>query len=73
MTNENGYIIVRLHKRNENRNEKHLKNNKKHEKCSKKKGEKMFREAREQNKKLVFGLIHLLPMPGTPYYEEGNL
>ena len=32
----------------------------------------MFREAREQNKKLVFGLIHLLPMPGTPYYEEGN-
>ena len=43
MTNENGYIIVRLHKRNENRNEKHLKNNKKHEKCSKKKGEKMFR------------------------------
>lgn len=32
----------------------------------------MFKEAREQNKKLVFGLIHLLPMPGTPYYEAGN-
>lgn len=32
----------------------------------------MFKEAREQNKKLVFGLIHLLPMPGTPYYKEGD-
>lgn len=32
----------------------------------------MFREAREQNKKLIFGLIHLCPMPGTPYYKEGD-
>ena len=24
-------------------------------------------------KKLVLGLVHLLPMPGTPLYEEGNL
>ena len=24
-------------------------------------------------KKLVIGLVHLLPMPGTPLYEEGNL
>ena len=28
LTNKNGYIIVRLHKRNENKNEKHLKSNK---------------------------------------------
>lgn len=32
----------------------------------------MFQEAHEKNKKLVFGLIHLLPMPGTPYYNEGD-
>ena len=24
-------------------------------------------------KKLVIGLVHLLPMPGTPLYEDGNL
>jgi len=24
-------------------------------------------------KKVVLGLIHLLPLPGTPFYEEGNL
>lgn len=24
-------------------------------------------------KKLVIGLVHLLPMPGTPLYEEGNI
>ncbi len=33
----------------------------------------MFREAREQNKKLIFGLIHLHPMPGTPFHKEGDL
>lgn len=32
----------------------------------------MFREAREQNKKLILGLIHLRPMPGTPYYIDGD-
>lgn len=24
-------------------------------------------------KKLIFGLVHLLPMPGTPLYQEGNI
>ena len=24
-------------------------------------------------KKLVIGLVHLLPMAGTPLYEEGNI
>ncbi len=24
-------------------------------------------------RKLVIGLVHLLPMPGTPFYEEGNV
>ena len=24
-------------------------------------------------KKLVIGLVHLLPMPATPLYEEGNI
>lgn len=24
-------------------------------------------------KKLVFGLVHLLPMPGTPLYQDGNI
>ena len=24
-------------------------------------------------KKLVIGLVHLPPLPGTPLYEEGNL
>ena len=33
----------------------------------------MFREAKQQNKKLVFGLIHLRPMPGTPFYKDGDL
>lgn len=33
----------------------------------------MFREARENNQKLIFGLIHTKPFPGTPFYEEGNL
>lgn len=33
----------------------------------------MFKEAHEKNEKLIFGLIHLLPMPGTPYYKEGDL
>jgi membrane complex biogenesis BtpA family protein len=31
----------------------------------------MFKEA--SGKKLVFGLIHLKPFPGTPYYKEGDL
>lgn len=26
-----------------------------------------------QGKKLVIGLVHLLPMPGTPLYKEGNI
>ncbi len=26
-----------------------------------------------KNNKLVIGLVHLLPLPGTPFYEEGNL
>lgn len=33
----------------------------------------MFKEARDQNKKLVFGLVHLRPMPGTPFYTDGDL
>ena len=24
-------------------------------------------------KKLVYGMIHLLPLPGTPFYESGNV
>ena len=32
---------------------------------------KMFEENR--GKKLIFGLIHLLPLPGTPFFEEGLL
>lgn len=24
------------------------------------------------NKKVILGLVHLLPLPGTPFYEEGN-
>ena len=32
----------------------------------------MFKEARQQNKKLVFGLVHLRPMPGTPHYKDGD-
>jgi len=31
----------------------------------------MFKE--NLGKKLIFGLVHLLPMPGTPYYTEGNV
>ncbi|HWS29407.1 MAG TPA: BtpA/SgcQ family protein, partial [Clostridia bacterium] len=31
-----------------------------------------FKEAHEKNIKLIFGLIHLLPMPGTPYYHDGD-
>lgn len=31
----------------------------------------MFKEA--QGKKMAFGLIHLRPLPSTPYYEEGDL
>ena len=23
-------------------------------------------------KKVVIGMVHLLPLPGTPFYEEGN-
>ena len=33
----------------------------------------MFKEARQKNRKLVFGLIHLRPMPGTPHYQDGDL
>lgn len=33
----------------------------------------MFKEAHNENKKLIFGLIHLLPMPGTPFYKDGDL
>ena len=25
-----------------------------------------------KNTKLVIGLVHLLPLPGTPFHEEGN-
>jgi membrane complex biogenesis BtpA family protein len=25
------------------------------------------------NRKVVIGLVHLLPLPGTPFYEEGNV
>ena len=25
------------------------------------------------NKKVILGLVHLIPMPGTPLYEEGNI
>lgn len=32
----------------------------------------MFQEARKKNQKLIFGLIHLLPMPGTPFYRDGD-
>ncbi|MGI5888002.1 MAG: BtpA/SgcQ family protein [Oscillospiraceae bacterium] len=32
---------------------------------------KMFEE--NKGKKLIFGLVHLLPLPGTPFYEEGLL
>lgn len=32
----------------------------------------MFREAHAKNEKLIFGLIHLRPMPGTPFYKEGD-
>jgi uncharacterized protein len=32
----------------------------------------MFKEARQKNEKLIFGLIHLNPMPGTPFYAEGD-
>lgn len=32
----------------------------------------MFQQAKKENRKLIFGLIHLLPMPGTPYYKEGD-
>lgn len=32
----------------------------------------MFREAHAKNEKLIFGLIHLRPMPGTPFYGEGD-
>ena len=32
----------------------------------------MFKEARQNNQKLIFGLIHLKPMPGTPFYQEGD-
>ena len=31
----------------------------------------MFKE--NKGKKLVFGMIHLLPMPSTPFYTEGNI
>lgn len=31
----------------------------------------MFKEAKGQ--KLIFGLIHLLPLPGTPFYKDGDL
>ena len=34
--------------------------------------QKMFKEARQNNQKLIFGLIHLKPMPGTPFYQEGD-
>lgn len=33
----------------------------------------MFEQALKKNQKLVFGLIHLHAMPGTPYYTEGDL
>ena len=32
----------------------------------------MFKEARQNNQKLIFGLIHLKPMPGTPFYKDGD-
>lgn len=32
----------------------------------------MFKEAHQKNEKLIFGLIHLRPMPGTPFYKEGD-
>ena len=32
----------------------------------------MFKEARKNNQKLIFGLIHLKPMPGTPFYQDGD-
>lgn len=32
----------------------------------------MFQEAHDNNEKLIFGLIHLHPMPGTPYYTDGD-
>ncbi len=24
-------------------------------------------------KKIVIGMVHLLPLPGTPFYQEGNV
>ncbi len=33
----------------------------------------MFKEAHENGKKLIFGLIHTRPFPGSPFYKEGNL
>ena len=33
---------------------------------------RMFKEARKNNQKLIFGLIHLKPMPGTPFYQDGD-
>lgn len=33
---------------------------------------KMFKEAHERGEKLVIGLIHLKPMPGTAYYQDGD-
>ncbi|HHU70879.1 MAG TPA: BtpA family membrane complex biogenesis protein [Clostridiales bacterium] len=32
----------------------------------------MFQEAHDYNHKLIFGLIHLRPMPGTPFYKDGD-
>lgn len=32
----------------------------------------MFKEAHAKNEKLILGLIHLRPMPGTPFYKEGD-
>ncbi len=33
----------------------------------------MFKDAKKKNKKVVIGLIHLLPLPGTTYYKDGDL
>ena len=33
----------------------------------------MFQEALKEGRKIIIGLVHLKPMPGTPFYQEGDL
>ena len=29
--------------------------------------------ANNKGKKIIIGMVHLMPFPGTPQYEEGNI